>query len=62
MKLIFSPELDIHIRDKTKVDLDLFNYATKVDLMKATGVNTSKFARKVGSTIFKINIKIAIKR
>ena len=30
--------------------------------MKATGVNTSKFARKVGSTIFKINIKIAIKR
>ena len=26
-----------------KVELDLFNYGTKVDLKNATGVNTSKF-------------------
>ena len=29
-----------------KVDLDLSNYATKADLKKATGVNTSDFAKK----------------
>ena len=30
-----------------KVELDLSNYATKVDLKTATGVDTSKFAKKV---------------
>ena len=30
-----------------KVELDLPNYATKVDLKNATGVDTSKFAKKV---------------
>ena len=29
-----------------KVDLDLSNYATKADFKKATGVNTSDFAKK----------------
>ena len=27
--------------------LDLFNYATKADLIKTTGAETSKFAKKV---------------
>ena len=29
-----------------KVELDLSNYATKVDLKNATGVDTSSFAKK----------------
>ena len=29
-----------------KVDIDLSNYTTKVDLKNATGVDTSKFAKK----------------
>ena len=29
-----------------KVELDLFNYATKADLKNATGVGTSSFAKK----------------
>ena len=29
-----------------KVELDLSNYATKTDLKNATGVDTSKFAKK----------------
>ena len=29
-----------------KVDIDLSNYATKVDLKNATGVDTSKFDKK----------------
>ena len=30
-----------------KVELDLSNYAAKVDLKNATGVDTSTFAKKV---------------
>ena len=30
-----------------KVELDLSNYAIKADLKTATGVDTSKFAKKV---------------
>ena len=30
-----------------KVELDLCNYATKADLKIATGVDTSKFGKKV---------------
>ena len=32
---------------RVKVELDLCNYATKPDLKNATGVDTSKFAKKV---------------
>ena len=32
---------------RVKVELDLSNYATKVDCKNATGVDTSKFAKKV---------------
>ena len=32
---------------RVKVEVDLCNYATKADLKSATGVNTSKFAKKV---------------
>ena len=32
---------------RVKVELDLFNYATKTDLKDATGVDTSSFTKKV---------------
>ena len=32
---------------RVKVELDLSNYATKADLKNATGVDTSKFAKKI---------------
>ena len=37
-------------RGRVKVELDLSNYATKADLKNATGVDTSKFAKKVDLT------------
>ena len=39
-----------------KVELDLFNYATKVDFKNATGVDTSDFAKKTDLTILKSNV------
>ena len=35
-----------HRKQKTKVEIDLANLATKSDLKSATGVDTSKVARK----------------
>ena len=37
-----------------KVKLDLSNYANNSDLENATGVDTSKFAKKVNSAINKM--------
>ena len=42
----YSPE-PRSLGGKVKVELDLFNYATKTDLKNATGVDTSKFSKKV---------------
>ena len=39
-----------------KVELDLSNYATKADLKNATGVDTSKFAKKVDLANLKSNV------
>ena len=36
-----------------KVELDLSNYATKADMNNATGVDTSKVAKKVDLTSLK---------
>ena len=38
-----------------KVELDLTNYATKTDFKNATGVSTSKFAKKVDLPGLKFN-------
>ena len=40
-----------------KVELDLFNNATKADLKNATGVDTSKFAKKVDLASLKSNVE-----
>ena len=44
-----------------KVELDLSNYATKSDFKNATGIDTSKFAKKVDlarlkSTVEKLDV------
>ena len=36
-----------HIKKRIKIELDLFNYATKSDWQNATGVDTLKFAKNV---------------
>ena len=41
---------------KVKVELDLSNYATKVDLKNATGVDTSKFDKKSDLASSKSNV------
>ena len=39
-----------------KIELDLFNYATKADLKNATGAHTSKFPKNVDLANLKSNI------
>ena len=41
---------------RVKVELDLSNYATKADLKNATGVDTSKFDKKVDLANLKSNV------
>ena len=41
---------------RMKVELDLCNYATKLDLKNATGFDTSKFAKKVDLASLKSNV------
>ena len=41
---------------RVKVELDISNYATKTDLKNTTGVDTSKFAKKVDLASLKSNV------
>ena len=41
---------------RVKIELDISNYATKSDLKNATGVDTSKFAKKVDLANLKSNV------
>ena len=41
---------------RVKVELNLFDYATKADLKNATTVNTSIFAEKIELTFLKANV------
>ena len=43
-------------RGRVKVELDFSNYAAKADLKNATGVDTSKFAKKVDLDYLKSNV------
>ena len=49
----YYPGQDSHIRDKTKVLLDLSYYAIKKELEHATGVDTSDLAAKKDFTALK---------
>ena len=44
------------LEGRVKNELDLPNYATKADLKNATGVDTSKFAKKVDLANLKSNV------
>ena len=41
---------------KVEVELDLSNYATKIDLKNATGIDASRFAKKVDLAGLKSNV------
>ena len=43
----YYPEPDSYGRNKIKVELDLYNYATKSNIKNVTGVDTPKFAKKI---------------
>ena len=43
-------------KGRVKVELDLYNYVTKSDLKNATGVDISKFAKRVGLANLKSDI------
>ena len=42
--------------ERMKVESDFSNYATKADLKTATGIDTSKFAKKVDFANLKSNV------
>ena len=44
--------------ERVKFELDLSNYETKADLKNATGVYTSKFAKKVELANLKSNVDL----
>ena len=44
--MIYNPELDIHIRNKIKVKLELSNYTIKRESQHATGVDTYDLTTK----------------
>ena len=54
--MTYFPEPYIHSRNKIKVELDLFNYATKSDLKITTGGDTSKFTQMVNLVSLKLDI------
>ena len=49
-------EPDSHIRDKVKAVLDLSNYATKKELDRATGVDTSDLAAEKYVIVLKTEV------
>ena len=51
----YFPELK-PLGRRVKVELYLFNYATKIDLKNATGVDTSSFAKKTDCANLKSDV------
>ena len=45
-----------HSKNKTKLELDFTNYATKSDLKNATGVTTLQFAKKADLASLKSDV------
>ena len=43
----YFPELYTYTKNRIKLEVDLSNYVTKLDIKSLTGVNTSGFAKKV---------------
>ena len=51
----YFPKQDEHFGGDVNVKVDLSNYATKIDLKKATGTDTSKLALKSDLASSKMN-------
>ena len=52
----YYPEPDNHVRGKVKVVLVLLNYATKIKLDEATGVETCNIAPQRENEVDKLDI------
>ena len=55
--IVYFPETHFHNNKKTKVELDLSNYATKSDLKGVTGIDTLKFAKTVSLASLKSDVE-----
>ena len=56
IQMRYFPELYNHRKIKIKFKLDLSNYATKSNLKRAAGIDTSKFAENVDLTALKSDV------
>ena len=52
----YFPEPFSQNKNKIKIELDLSNYATKSHLKGATGIDTSKFTKKINSVKLKLDV------
>ena len=52
----YCPEPGSHSRNKIKIELDLCNYAVKFDVINVTGLNTSRFTKKVNLVSLKSKV------
>ena len=52
----YFPEPCTHSRKRIKVELNVHNYATELDLKRATGVDSSKFVKKTDLANLKSDI------
>ena len=52
----YYPEPDSHIRDKVKVVLHLWNYATEQELLHAAGIDTSYLAANKDFIVLKAEV------
>lgn len=55
-KVSYPPEPYSHSKNKTKVELDFSDYATKPDLKGLAGVHTSQFTKDVNLAKLKSDI------
>ena len=55
-KTNYFPELHSYDRNTTKINLDLFHYATQSEFKCATDINTSKFSKKINLVSLKSKV------
>ena len=55
-QISYYPEPDSHSRNNIKFEIDLSNYATKSEVLKAAGVDTPDFAKKADLTGLKSGV------
>ena len=55
-EISYYPEPDSHSRNNIKFEIDLSNYATNSEVLKAAGVDTPDFAKKADLTGLKSGV------